>query len=298
MNKFFITFLVLGTFSITTFAREFYHNVLSAVKDADAFQIINVDTNHQVVAHYSLPQSSKQALEIKKFSYLAPGTYIFPLKKGSLLKYKRPDLSVEHPETTYSFLLKFKQLPIKDETIFIIGHLSNQQPSMRFATLRRLQENRFFDSSFDKKTVFFFKDFFTKTKLSVLEKRFLLENFAICNFNQLTELYILALSDQSVAKLAGMIFYRKNQVLFSHIIKKYISNDSLWKVAIKQAKFFVNDVSFVNIAMKRFDYKNPQNNSADFIPLLFANTEKNDKAQNEAIIKKLLVNRYYERHKS
>lgn len=290
MNKFFIAFLILGFFSITTFAHEFYHNVLSAVKDADAFQIISVDTNHQVVAHYSLPHSSNRALKIKKFSYLAPGTYIFPLKNGSLLKYAQPDLSVEHPETTYSFLLKFKQLPIEDETAFLIGHLSNQQPSMRFAALRRLQENRFFDSSFDKKTVSFFKDFFTKTKLSVLEKRFLLENFAICNFNHLTELYILALSDHSVAKLAGMIFHSKNQVLFSHIIKKYISNDFLWKVAIKQANFFVDDVSFVDIAMKRFDYKSPKNNSADFIPLLFADTKKNDKAQNDVIIKKLLTN--------
>ena len=290
MNRFFIAFLLLGAFSIPTFSHEFYHNVLSAVKDADAFQIIKVNTNHQVIAHYSLPHSSNPALEINNFSYLAPGTYILPLKKGSLLKYKQPDLSVEHPETTYSFLLKFKQLPIKDETEFLIGYLSTQQPSVRFAALRRLQENHFFDSSFDEKTIFFFKDFFTKAKLSVLEKRFLLENFAICNFNQLTELYIFALSDQSVAKLAGMIFYNKNQVLFSHIIKKYISNDSLWKVAIKQAKFFVDDVSFVNIAMKRFDYKSPQNNSADFIPLLFTNTKKNDKAQNEAIIKRLLMN--------
>ena len=72
------------------------------------------------------------------------------------------------------------------------------------------------------------------------------------------------------------------------IVKKYISNEKLWKIALKQSDFFVEDEDFVNNAMKWFDRKKPQNNSADFVPLLFAKTKRD--YYNEIIIKELLTN--------
>jgi hypothetical protein len=182
----------------------------------------------------------------------------------------------------------FKQLQTKDESSFIMGNLLNQQSGIRFAALKRLQETGFFNQAFDKNTASFFKEFYAKTNLSVPERRLLLEALAIFNFNHMTEIYVLALSDHNISKLSGQIFYVKNRDLFTSIFKKYISNEKLWTIALKQSDFFIEDEYFVNNAMKWFDRKNPQNNSADFVPLLFAKTKCN--YYNENIIKELLTN--------
>jgi len=179
-------------------------------------------------------------------------------------------------------------LQTKDEASFIMGNLLNQQSGIRFAALKRLQEIGFFNQAFDKNMASFFKEFYAKTNLSVPERRLLLEALAIFNFNHMTEIYVLALSDHNISKLSGQIFYVKNRDLFTGVVKKYISNEKLWKIALKQSDFFVEDEDFVNNAIKWFDRKNPQNNSADFIPLLFAKTKRN--YYNENIIKELLTN--------
>ena len=41
----------------------------------------------------------------------------------------------------------------------------------------------------------------------------------------MTEIYVLALSDHNISKLAGQIFYVKNRDLFTSVVKKYISNE-------------------------------------------------------------------------
>ena len=282
--------IVSVSFCSTLSARNFYHNVLSAVKDADSFVVVKINNQRQVVAQYMLPQSAKVIKDRQlamKIKILNSGTYIFPVKSGEVLSFSFPNLKVENAENVYSLLLRFKQLQTKDEASFLIGNLLNQQSAIRFAALKRMQENGFFNSSFDKNTVGFFKDFYTKSNLTVPEKRLLLEAFSTCNFNQMTEVYILALSDSPVAKLSGQIFYIKNRDLFASIVKKYISNEKLWNTALKQSEFFIEDEEFVNKAMKWFDRKNPQKNSADFIPLLFAKTRYS--YHNESIIKVLLT---------
>ena len=290
MEKIFLIMMVSVAFCSTLSARNFYHNVLSAVKDADSFIVVKINDQRQAVVQYMLPQSAKVIKDKQltaKFKNLSSGTYMFPVKSGELLSFPFPDLKVDSAENVYSLLLRFKQLQTKDEASFLIGNLLNQQSAIRFAALKRMQENGFFNSAFDKNTITFFKDFYTKNNLTVPEKRLLLEAFSICNFNQMTEVYILALSDSPVSKLSGQIFYVKNRDLFASIVKKYISNEKLWNTALKQSEFFIEDEEFVNKAMKWFDRKNPQKNSADFIPLLFAKTRYS--YHNESIIKVLLT---------
>ena len=271
-------------------AGSLHHNALSASKNADSFLVVKINEQRQIVAQYTLPQNTKTQLNkgaSSRFSTLKAGTYIFPVKSGEILSFPYPDLNVSNPENTYSLLLRFKQLQTKDEARFLMGSLLNQQSGIRFAALKRLQEIGFFNLAFNKNTASFFKEFYAKTNLSVPEKRMLLEALSISNFNQMTEIYILALSDHNISKLSGQIFYIKNRDLFSGIIKKYISNEKLWNTALRQSEFFVEDEEFVNKAMKWFDRKNPHKNSADFIPLLFVKARNN--SYNEGIIKSLLT---------
>ncbi|HBK29860.1 MAG TPA: hypothetical protein DDZ04_09270 [Parabacteroides sp.] len=267
-----------------------YHNVLSAAKDADSFLVIKINEQRQIVVQYILPQNAKTPHDKQtfgRFNELKSGTYIFPLKSGEVLNFPYPELKVDNPESIYSLLLCFKQLQAKAEASFLIGNLLNQQSNIRFAALKRMQEIGFFNMPFNKNTATFFKKFYAKTNLSVPEKRLLLEAFAVSNFNQMTDVYILALSDHKISKLSGQIFYVKNRGLFTSIVKKYVSNEKLWKTALKQSEFFIEDKDFTNKAMKWFDRKNFQNNSADFIPLLFVKTKNN--SYNEGIIKSLLL---------
>ena len=290
MKNFFLFMMVSVAFNSTLYASNFYHNVLSAAKDADSFVVVKINNQRQVVAQYMLPHSAKVIKNNQlsaKLVNLNSGTYIFPVESGEILSFSFPNLKVENAENVYSLLLRFKQLQTKDEASFLIGNLLNQQSAIRFAALKRMQENGFFNSAFDKNTIAFFKDFYTKNNLTVPEKRLLLEAFSTCNFNQMTEVYILALSDSSLSKLSGQIFYVKNRDLFTGVVKKYISNEKLWNTALKQSEFFIEDEEFINKAMKWFDRKNPQKNSADFIPLLFAKTRYS--YHNESIIKALLI---------
>ena len=271
-------------------AGSLYHNALSASKNADSFLVVKINEQRQIVAQYTLPQNTKTQLNkgaSSRFSTLKAGTYIFPVKSGEILSFPYPELNVSNPENTYSLLLRFKQLQTQDEASFLIGNLLNQQSGIRFAALKRLQEIGFFNQTFDKNTASFFKEFYAKANLSVPEKRMLLEALSISNFNQMTEIYILALSDHNISKLSGQIFYIKNRDLFKSIVKKYISNEKLWKIALEQSEFFVEDEEFAAKAMKWFDRKNLQNNSADFIPLLFFKARNN--YYNEGIIKSLLT---------
>ena len=271
-------------------AGSLHHNALSASKNADSFLVVKINEQRQIVAQYTLPQNTKTQLNkgaSSRFSTLKAGTYIFPVKSGEILSFPYPELNVSNPENTYSLLLRFKQLQTKDEASFLMGSLLNQQSGIRFAALKRLQEIGFFNLAFNKNTASFFKEFYAKTNLSVPEKRMLLEALSISNFNQMTEIYILALSDHNISKLSGQIFYIKNRDLFKSIVKKYISNEKLWKTALEQSEFFVEDEEFAAKAMKWFDRKNLQNNSADFIPLLFVKARNN--SYNEGIIKSLLT---------
>ena len=290
MKKSSIVFMLSVFLCSMLSAGSLYHNVLSASKNADSFLVVKINEQRQIVAQYTLPQNTKTQLNkgaSSRFSTLKAGTYIFPVKSGEILSFPYPDLNVSNPENTYSLLLRFKQLQTKDEARFLMGSLLNQQSGIRFAALKRLQEIGFFNLAFNKNTASFFKEFYAKTNLSVPEKRMLLEALSISNFNQMTEIYILALSDHNISKLSGQIFYIKNRDLFSGIIKKYISNEKLWNTALRQSEFFVEDEEFVNKAMKWFDRKNPHKNSADFIPLLFVKARNN--SYNEGIIKSLLT---------
>ena len=290
MKKSSIVFMLSVFLCSMLYAGSLYHNALSASKNADSFLVVKINEQRQIVAQYMLPQNTKTQFNKEsssRFSTLKAGTYIFPVKSGEILSFPYPELNVDNPENTYSLLLRFKQLQTKDESSFIMGNLLNQQSGIRFAALKRLQETGFFNQAFDKNTASFFKEFYTKTNLSVPERRLLLEALAIFNFNRMTEVYVLALSDHNISKLSGQIFYVKNRDLFTSIVKKYISNEKLWTIALKQSDFFIEDEDFVNNAIKWFDRKNPQNNSADFIPLLFAKTKRN--YYNENIIKELLT---------
>lgn len=290
MKKSSIVFMLSVFLCSMLSAGSLYHNALSASKNADSFLVVKINEQRQIIAQYTLPQNTKTQLNKEsssRFSTLKAGTYIFPVKSGEILSFPYPELNVDNPENTYSLLLRFKQLQTQDEASFLIGNLLNQQSGIRFAALKRLQEIGFFNKAFDKNTVSFFKEFYTKTNLFVPERRLLLEALAIFNFNRMTEIYVLALSDHNISKFSGQIFYAKNRDLFTSVVKKYISNEKLWKIALKQSDFFVEDEDFVNNAIKWFDRKNPQNNSADFIPLLFAKTKRN--YYNENIIKELLT---------
>ena len=290
MKKSSIVFMLSVFLCSMLYAGSLYHNALSASKNADSFLVVKINEQRQIVAQYMLPQNTKTQFNKEsssRFSTLKAGTYIFPVKSGEILSFPYPELNVDNPEKTYSLLLRFKQLQTKDESSFIMGNLLNQQSGIRFAALKRLQEIGFFNLTFDKNTALFFREFYAKTNLSVPEKRMLLEALSISNFNQMTEIYILALSDHNISKLSGQIFYIKNRDLFKSIVKKYISNEKLWKTALEQSEFFIEDEEFVNKAMKWFDRKNPQKNSADFIPLLFVKARNN--SYNEGIIKSLLT---------
>lgn len=290
MKKSSIVFMLSVFLCSMLYAGSLYHNALSASKNADSFLVVKINEQRQIVAQYMLPQNTKTQFNKEsssRFSTLKAGTYIFPVKSGKILSFPYPELNVDNPENTYSLLLRFKQLQTKDEASFLMGNLLNQQSGIRFAALKRLQEIGFFNLTFDKNTALFFREFYAKTNLSVPEKRMLLEALSISNFNQMTEIYILALSDHNISKLSGQIFYIKNRDLFKSIVKKYISNEKLWKTALEQSEFFIEDEEFVNKAMKWFDRKNPQKNSADFIPLLFVKARNN--SYNEGIIKSLLT---------
>ena len=290
VKKYFLIFMISIFLCSMLSAGGLYHNALSAAKDADSFLVVKINEQRQIVAQYMLPQNAKTPHNIQtssRFSNLKSGTYIFPVKSGNVLRFSYPELNVNNPENTYSLLMRFRQLQTKDEASFMMGNLLNQQSGIRFAALKRLQEIGFFNQAFDKNTASFFKEFYAKTNLSVPEKRMLLEALSISNFNQMTEIYILALSDHNISKLSGQIFYIKNRDLFKSIVKKYISNEKLWKTALEQSEFFVEDEEFAAKAMKWFDRKNLQNNSADFIPLLFVKARNN--SYNEGIIKSLLT---------
>ena len=290
MKKSSIVFMSSVFLCLMLSAGSLHHNALSASKNADSFLVVKINEQRQIVAQYTLPQNTKTQLNKEsssRFSTLKAGTYIFPVKSGEILSFPYPELNVSNPENTYSLLLRFKQLQTKDEASFLMGSLLNQQSGIRFAALKRLQEIGFFNLAFNKNTASFFKEFYAKTNLSVPEKRMLLEALSISNFNQMTEIYILALSDHNISKLSGQIFYIKNRDLFKNIVKKYISNEKLWKTALEQSEFFVEDEEFAAKAMKWFDRKNLQNNSADFIPLLFVKAKNN--SYNERIIKSLLI---------
>lgn len=293
MKTLFLILMTSVAFCSTLSASSFYHNVLSATKDADSFLVVKINEQRQVIAQYMLPQSAgklKNKQISERFGHLKSGTYVFPVKSGEMLRFPFPYLKMESAESVYSLLLRFKQLPINNESSFLIEILLNQPPALRFAALKRMQENGFFNSSFDRNAVAFFKDFYIKRNLSVPEKRLLLEVFAICNFNQMVEIYVFALSDYNISKLSGKIFYARNRDLFASIVKKYISNEKMWNAALKQSEFFVEDEEFVRNAMKWFDRKEPQKNSADFIPLLFAKARNNVNNCNGGIIKALLTN--------
>ncbi len=290
MKKSFLIFMISIFLCSMLPAGSLYHNALSAAKDADSFLVVKINEQRQIVAQYMLPQNIKTQLNKEsssRFSTLKAGAYIFPVKSGEILSFPYPELNVSNPENTYSLLLRFKQFQTKDEASFLMGNLLNQQSGIRFVALKRLQEIGFFNLAFNKNTASFFKEFYAKTNLSVPEKRMLLEALSISNFNQMTEIYILALSDHNISKLSGQIFYIKNRDLFKSIVKKYISNEKLWKTALEQSEFFVEDDEFAAKAMKWFDRKNLQNNSADFIPLLFVKARNN--SYNEGIIKSLLT---------
>ena len=290
MKKSSIVFMSSVFLCLMLSAGSLHHNALSASKNADSFLVVKINEQRQIVAQYTLPQNTKTQLNkgaSSRFSILKAGTYIFPVKSGEILSFPYPELNVSNPENTYSLLLRFKQLQTKDEASFLIGNMLNQQSGIRFATLKRLQEIGFFNLAFDKNTALFFREFYAKTNLSVPEKRMLLEALSISNFNQMTEIYILALSDHNISKLSGQIFYIKNRDLFKSIVKKYIANEKLWKIALEQSEFFVEDEEFAAKAMKWFDRKNLQNNSADFIPLLFVKAKNN--SYSEGIIKSLLT---------
>ena len=291
MKKFFLVFMISIFLCSMLSAGGLYHNALSAAKDADSFLVVKINEQRQIIAQYMLPQNAKAPHNMQtssRFSNLKSGTYIFPVKSGIALRFSYPELNTNNPENTYSLLMRFKQLQTKDESSFIMGNLLNQHSGIRFAALKRLQEIGFFNQAFDKNMASFFKEFYAKTNLSVPERRLLLEALAIFNFNHMTEIYVLALSDHNISKLSGQIFYVKNRDLFTSVVKKYISNEKLWKTALEQSEFFIEDEEFVNKAMKWFDRKNPQNNSADFVPLLFAKTKHN--RHNANIIKALLSN--------
>ena len=226
MKKFLIVFILSVFLCPMLSAGSLYHNALSASKNADSFLVVKINEQRQIVAQYMLPQNTKTQFNKEsssRFSTLKAGTYIFPVKSGEILSFPYPELNVDNPENTYSLLLRFKQLQTKDEASFLMGNLLNQQSGIRFAALKRLQEIGFFNLTFDKNTALFFREFYAKTNLSVPEKRMLLEALSISNFNQMTEIYILALSDHNISKLSGQIFYIKNRDLFKSIVKKYIS---------------------------------------------------------------------------
>ena len=268
-----------------------YHNALSAAKDAENFGVARIDDKQKIASLYLLPHHSKVEKSMEKSieeAKLKPGTYLFPVKNGTVLSFPFPFLDVNNPEEAVALLMRFRQLQKDQETPFIIGDLLNRRDSLRTVALMRLHEIGFFDHPFTKEHGIFFKNFYTRPDLTVFEKRMLLEYFAICNFRSMADVYILALSDPNVAKLSGIIFHRENPELFSSVIKKYIASEKLWKVAIRQSEFFVGDDDFVTRGMNWFDRKNPQENSPDFIPLLFARRRENNR--NDAMIKHLLVN--------
>ena len=117
-------------------ARNFYHNVLSAVKDADSFIVVKINDQRQAVAQYMLPQSAKVIKDKQltaKFKNLSSGTYMFPVKSGELLSFPFPNLKVDSAENVYSLLLRFKQLQTTDEASFLTSNFLNQQSTIRFA---------------------------------------------------------------------------------------------------------------------------------------------------------------------
>ena len=271
-------------------ANEKYHNFFSAAKAADSFLVVKNNEKRQTVAAYMLPQNANMPLDRhddRAFATLEAGTYVFPVKAGEVLSFAFPDIKVDNPENVFSMLLRFKQLETKDEAAFLMGNLLNHPSGLRFAALKRLRENGFFNTPFNKETALYFKDFYAKTKLSAPEKRFLLDAFAVCSFNQMTEVFILALSDRSAAKLSGGIFHEKNRTLFTRIVKEYISNEKLWATALWQSAYFVEDSEYVSKAMAHFDMENLHANSADFVPLLFS--KGGSSSRNDEIIKRLLA---------
>ena len=294
-QEFFMTklFLIIGFFSFFSciaLCDELYCNFLSAAKNADSFLAVELSGAKKIITCYSLPHNSKISADIQNinlFMRSKAGIYLFPAKNGRVLNFMHPYFSVKNPEITYSLLLRFQNMKIKDEAQFLIGNFLKQtDANIRITALKRMAENQFFNDPFEPNTARFFQNFYTDNSLSVPEKRLLLEYFAIRNFNPMTEVFILALSDSCTAKLSGKIFYAQNRDLFSSIIKKYVSNKKLWRTAIKQSDFFIEDKEFIDESMKWFDYKNPQNNPADFIPLFFSRTAK--PKHNELIIKELL----------
>lgn len=267
-----------------------YHNALSAAKEADSFLVVTVDELQQPMLRQVPPSSNTRphtGLEAAKFANMPSGTYIFPVKTDEILDFPFTALRVEEPEHAYSLLMHFKQLQRKEEAAFLIGNCFNRPSQLRIAALKRIQENGFFDSPFDTNIAVFFNQLYEAGELNVIEKRLLLEAFAICNFNRMLEVYVLALTDNKVAKTAGRILNERNREFFAIILKRYIVNENLWKTAILQAEFLVGDSEFVDLAMKWYNMANPKENSPDFIPLLIAKAESNAAYSN--IVKNLLV---------
>lgn len=297
MSRIFCFLVMSGCLCFMLSASEVHHNFFSAAKVADSFLIVEVNGKRQTMSKYMLPREADAPYGSQmdeSFAPLEAGTYVFPVKSGEVLKFPFAAVRVENPENIYSLLLRFRQLRTEDENYFLMGNLLKHQQDMRFAALKRLQENGLFEAPFAKNTSLFFKDFYTKTNLSVPERRLLLEEFSRCNFNQMTEVYILALSDRNMAKLAGRIFYEKKRSLFTDIVKEHISNEKLWMTALRQSEYFADDGDFIDRAMKRFNRENPLANSPDFIPLLFS-TARNVPG-NEYIIRKLLTDSRNTKH--
>lgn len=264
---------------VAVHSAQFYHNGLSAVKDSDAFLIVRVNENQKIVLTYVLPQNIEQKHDQDDFLDLVnlkPGTYIFPLKEGRILRFAFPMLKVDDPEKVFSLFIRYRELQTKDEFKFFTTNVFRYQNSLRMVALKRLQETGFFDSLFDRQTIVFFKNFYANANLSVPEKRLLLECFALRNFRQMKEIYVSALADNRIGKFAGKIFHSNDPETFSAVTKRLLLDNNLWHVAVKNSEFLAGDHEFCTLAMKYFDYKNPYANAADFVPILFTHKSKNN----------------------
>lgn len=268
---------------------ELHHNFFSAAKSADSFLVVKTNDSGQIIARYMLPNNAIVPDGWKNNGmpcHREEGAYIFPVRNREVMNCRHPGIKADNPEGIYSMLLQFKGMETEDENFFLMGNALAGSSSMRLAALRRIQENGFFNCAFDRNTTYFFRNLYMETDLSVIEKRLLLENFAVCNFDRMQEVYVLALSDKSVARLAGMVFHEKNRELLASIVRKSISDEELWRQALWQSDHFVNDKEFVANAMGHFDKSNPFLNSADFIPLLFSTAWGDD--TNREIIRRFL----------
>ncbi len=278
-----IIILLLQVTCITNYiiAHDFiYNNFWSAVKDSEDILVCN--TSDDKIKQYCLLPNNIVNVHYNMDGYLSKDmiykSYMFPVKKNNILKYKLPFVSVTNREMMYSIISKYRNIKNCNEEIDFLKDIIRKQTfiDLHITTLQRLKELNFFNRVLSSEEVNFIIKTYRTNNENTLFKRIILEEIALYNFLKFETLFEEALQEPDVQKLAGKIYFTNNKKNFKKIINKYSNDSKLWHYALAQSELMLDDIYFINKMLQYYNHKKIFENSVNFIPLIVKKASSND----------------------